>query len=91
MDKQQMHQLIEEVLRDADLHSRDIPAIDLYLDQILSLVADNRATASSYYRDKPLTKTMVLNAFSTLFSFHLQNCSICLSVHSAWPTFFLNS
>ena len=61
MDKQQMHQLIEEVLRDADLHSRDIPAIDLYLDQILSLVADNRATASSYYRDKPLTKTMVNN------------------------------
>lgn len=61
MDKQQMHQLIEEVLRDADLHSRDIPAIDLYLDQILSLVADNRATSSSYYQDKPLTKTMVNN------------------------------
>ena len=61
MDKQLMQQVIEEVLRDADLRSQDIPAIDLYLDQILSLVADNRATASSYYQDKPLTKTMVNN------------------------------
>ena len=61
MDKQRMQQVIEEVLRDADLRSQDIPAIDLYLDQILSLVADNRATASSYYQDKPLTKTMVNN------------------------------
>ena len=61
MDKQQMQEVIAEVLRDADLHSGDIPAIDLYLDQILSLVADNRATASSYYQDKPLTKTMVNN------------------------------
>ena len=61
MDKQLIQQVIEEVLRDADLRSQDIPAIDLYLDQILSLVADNRATASSYYQDKPLTKTMVNN------------------------------
>lgn len=61
MDKQQMQEIIAEVLRDADLRSQDIPAIDLYLDQILSLVADNRATASAYYQDKPLTKTMVNN------------------------------
>ena len=61
MDKQLMQQVIEEVLRDADLRSQDIPAIDLYLDQILSLVADNRAAASSYHQDKPLTKTMVNN------------------------------
>ena len=61
MDKQQMQEVIAEVLRDADLRSQDIPAIDLYLDQILSLVADNRATAAAYYQDKPLTKTMVNN------------------------------
>ena len=61
MDNQLMQQVISEVLRDADLRSQDIPAIDLYLDQILSLVADNRATASAYYQDKPLTKTMVNN------------------------------
>ena len=61
MDKQQMQEIIAEVLRDADLRSQDIPAIDLYLDQILSLVADNRATASAYHQDKPLTKTMVNN------------------------------
>ena len=61
MDKQQMQEIIGEVLRDADLRSQDIPAIDLYLDQILNLVADNRATASAYYQEKPLTKTMVNN------------------------------
>ncbi len=61
MDKQQMQSVIDEVLHDADLRSSDIPAIDLYLDQILSLVADNRSKASPYYQEKPLTKTMVNN------------------------------
>ena len=61
MDKQQMQDIIAEVLRDSDLRSQDIPAIDLYLDQILSLVADSHAAASSYHQDKPLTKTMVNN------------------------------
>ena len=61
MDKQQMQEIIAEVLRDADLRSQDIPAIDLYLDQILSLVADSRADAAACYQDKPLTKTMVNN------------------------------
>ena len=61
MDKQQMQDIMAEVLRDADLRSQDIPAIDLYLDQILSLVSDNRAQASAYHQDKQLTKTMVNN------------------------------
>ena len=62
MDTQQMQHIISEVLCDADLRSSDIPSIDLYLDQILSLVEDKRAQGSEISRrDKPLTKTMVNN------------------------------
>lgn len=62
MNMEQMQHIISEVLRDADLRSTDIPSIDLYLDQILSLVEDKRATGSELTRqDKPLTKTMVNN------------------------------
>ena len=62
MDNEQMQHIISEVLRDADLRSAEIPSIDLYLDQILSLVEDKRATGSEVSRqEKPLTKTMVNN------------------------------
>ena len=53
--------IVEDVLNDADLHPADIPAIDLYLDQILSLFSDCMAKGSPRYADKPLTKTMVNN------------------------------
>jgi hypothetical protein len=46
---------------DKDLLDTDIPAIDLYLDQILSLVADKNAAASPRYRERALTKTMINN------------------------------
>jgi len=62
MNMEQMQHIISEVLRDADLRSSEIPSIDLYLDQILSLVEDKRSTGSELTRqDKPLTKTMVNN------------------------------
>lgn len=53
--------VVDDVLGDADLFPAEIPAIDLYLDQILSLVADKTAQGSPRYREKPLTKTMVNN------------------------------
>ena len=37
---------IEAAVNDADLADREIPAIDLYLDQILSLVAEKNKNAS---------------------------------------------
>ena len=46
---------------DRDLSDTDIPAIDLYLDQILSLVTDKNNAASPRYRERALTKTMINN------------------------------
>lgn len=46
---------------DKDLSDTDIPAIDLYLDQILSLVAEKNSAASPRYRERTLTKTMINN------------------------------
>lgn len=46
---------------DADLNSSDIPAIDLYLDQIISLIADKNLSASECYSERNLTKMMVNN------------------------------
>ena len=46
---------------DADLTSSEIPSIDLYLDQIVSLIADKNSSASECYRDRNLTKMMVNN------------------------------
>ena len=38
MNSQELDALIAEAVRDADLHPDEIPAIDLYLDQIISLM-----------------------------------------------------
>ena len=37
---EQLRELLTEAVRDANLRSTDIPAIDLYLDQIMSLFAN---------------------------------------------------
>ena len=61
MTKQELLERITAAVNDADLAETDIPAIDLYLDQILSLVADKNSTAAPRYRERALTKTMVNN------------------------------
>ena len=61
MTQKELEALIAVAVRDADLANADIPAIDLYLDQILSLVADKNAVASPRYRERALTKTMINN------------------------------
>lgn len=61
MKKHEMEHLIGEAVRDADLRPEEIPAIDLYLDQIISLVTDKRMEGSAHYRDRELTKTMINN------------------------------
>lgn len=61
MNKQEMDRLIGEAVRDADLFPEEIPQIDLYLDQITSLVADKRREASEHFADRILTKTMINN------------------------------
>lgn len=61
MTEQELRERIAAAVGDADLAEADIPAIDLYLDQILSLMADKNAVSSSRYRERALTKTMVNN------------------------------
>ena len=46
---------------DCDIKSADIPSIDLYVDQILSLLSEKIAASSEPYHDKLLTKTMINN------------------------------
>ncbi len=61
MDMQQLRQIIAEAVDDADLKSSEIPEIDLYLDQITSLVSSKLLESSERYRDNVLTKTMINN------------------------------
>jgi len=59
--EQELQALVAAAVNDADLAGKEIPAIDLYLDQILSLVAEKNKSASPRYRERMLTKTMVNN------------------------------
>lgn len=53
--------LMESAVKDADLRSEEIPRIDLYIDQILTLVSERMSEASDRYKDNLLTKTMINN------------------------------
>jgi len=61
MNINEMEALIGEAVRDADLRPEEIPTIDLYLDQITSLVSEKRRDASPMFEDRVLTKTMINN------------------------------
>ena len=61
MDRNDLKALIEYAVGDTDLESRDIPSIDLYLDQIINLVSEKNAASTDMYRDRILTPTMVNN------------------------------
>ena len=61
MEKKQLDLVIADALNDAELKSSDIPAIDLYVDQIINLVADKLKQGSERYIDRQLTKTMINN------------------------------
>lgn len=61
MDEQKLNELIREAVNDADLSPEEIPAIDLYLDQITSLASDKLREGSPRFYDRALTKTMVNN------------------------------
>ena len=60
MDTQKLSELIRTAVDDADLVSAEIPSIDLYLEQILSLVADKNLQGNTA-ADRTLTKNMINN------------------------------
>ncbi len=61
MNIQEIEALVALAVQDADLRPDEIPSIDLYLDQITSLVASRRAEGSALFHDRELTKTMINN------------------------------
>lgn len=61
MDKLQLTDIIEQINNRSDLKSSDIPALDLYMDQIMTLFEDNLQDNKRYQTDKLLTKTMINN------------------------------
>ena len=61
VNENELKALLAEAVRDADLHPREIPSIDLYLDQITSLADEKRREGSPRFADRALTKTMINN------------------------------
>ena len=52
---------VNDALNEAELRSDEIPAIDLYVDQILNLVNEKLLEGSERYHERQLTKTMINN------------------------------
>ena len=61
MDRTELELLVKEAVRDADLRAAEIPAIDLYVDQITSLTSDKLKEGAERFHDRVLTKTMINN------------------------------
>jgi hypothetical protein len=61
MNIDELYHIADEAVREEDLTGAEIPAIQLYVDQIINLVSDKAKTGSPRYQDKQLTKTMINN------------------------------
>ena len=61
MNNKELYNIAKDAVREEELKGSDIPAIDLYVDQIINLVADKTQLSSERYHDKQLTKTMINN------------------------------
>lgn len=61
MEKQELNEIIEKVINRSDITSQDIPDLDLYMDQIMTLFDQHLDDNKRYEDDKLLTKTMINN------------------------------
>ncbi len=61
MTQEQLNELLKDAVNEKDLHCADIPSIDLYLDQIVSIMSDKNKEGSERFSDRVLTKAMVNN------------------------------
>lgn len=57
----ELEQIIDNVINKSILKSQDIPSLDLYMDQIMTLFETNLNDNKRYKDDKLLTKTMINN------------------------------
>jgi len=56
-----LNELFRDVLNDQDLHAAELPAIDLYLDQIITILEGKYSSGKRKESDKLLTNTMIHN------------------------------
>lgn len=61
MSKKQYEEIIKSAVNDSDICIEDIPSIDLYMDQIMTLIREKYASNKRFSDDKLLTKTMINN------------------------------
>lgn len=61
MRSEELEECLARAVCDRDLSDGEIPAIDLYVDQIISLVSEKNADAAPRYRERELTRTMINN------------------------------
>ena len=61
MNREELMSVAADAVNESELKSSDIPAISLYVDQILNLVGEKLKDGSERYHDRQLTKTMINN------------------------------
>lgn len=61
MEKEFINDVIDKILNSPIVEQAEIPDIDLYMDQVTTLVEDKLGTTKRNAQDKLLTKTMVNN------------------------------
>ena len=61
MTREQLIDIAVDATNDAELTSKEIPAIDLYVDQIINLISGKLEQGSERYKGRQLTKTMINN------------------------------
>lgn len=61
MSDNELLSIVNDALNDAELKSAEIPNIDLYVDQIINLIAEKQKQGSERYLERQLTKTMINN------------------------------
>lgn len=61
MSGYQLEQIVNKAVSDSDIKLSDIPAIDLYIDQIITLINEKYEPDKRFPEDKILTKTMINN------------------------------
>ena len=61
MNREELYLVAKDATGESELLSSEVPAIDLYVDQILNLVADKQRAGSARFLDRQLTKTMINN------------------------------
>ena len=61
MKREELYLVAKDATGESELSSSEVPAIDLYVDQILNLVADKQKVGSERFWERQLTKTMINN------------------------------